>query len=356
MFERFTNKARHVVVLAQEEARSLHHNYIGTEHLLLGLFGEPASAAGRVLDRLGMTHDGVRMEVTDKVGIGKKPQVSGHIPFTPRAKKVLELGLRESAALHHGYIGTEHLLLGMVREGNGAAAEILLEHGGDMATVRAAVLDLVPPGAPSRRWLRRRTAATADDPDEGEASFEDDLRTTPAAGVSLDEAARLAGAQPVGSHHLLLATLADPSTAAARALASLGVDLDQARAALRTAEVTGTSDELPEESGRRQMRIHVTEQGLSIEATDPVLVNLGRAALTALGDLAERPEGAGDGGGDKAGQDDAASPRGVIRGDLPVSVSLSGVWEALRDSLEDIRRRAMAPGAHADPADSGDAA
>src|SRR5689334_10332131 len=146
MFERFTSKARHVVVLAQEEARSLHHNYIGTEHLLLGLFGEPTSAAGRVLDRLGMTHDGVRIEVTDKVGIGKKPQVSGHIPFTPRAKKVLELGLRESAALHHGYIGTEHLLLGMVREGDGAAAEILLEHGGDMATVRAAVLDLVPPG------------------------------------------------------------------------------------------------------------------------------------------------------------------------------------------------------------------
>ena len=131
------------------------------------------------------------------------------------------------------------------------------------------------------------------------------------------------------------------------------MDLDQARAALRAAEVTGTSDELPEESGRRQMRITVTDQGLRIEATDPTLLSLGRAALTALGDLAERPGGAGEGGTDKAGQDDAASPQGVIRGDLPVSVSLSEVWQALRDSLEDIRRRALAPGAHAD---SGDAA
>jgi len=362
MFERFTNKARHVVVLAQEEARSLHHNYIGTEHLLLGLFGEPASVAGRVLDRLGMTHDGVRIEVTDKVGIGKKPQVSGHIPFTPRAKKVLELGLRESAALHHGYIGTEHLLLGMVREGDGVAAKILLEHGGDMATVRAAVLDLVPPGAQGaqgRRWLRRRTTAVADDSDEGEAGFEDELRTTPAAGVSLDEAARLAGAQPVGSHHLLLATLADPSTAAARALASLGVDLDQARAALRTAEVAGTSDELPEESGRRQMRIKVTDRGLRIEVTDPVLVNLGHTALTALGELAVRPDGYKAGSAGQAGTDDVASLQGVILGDLPVSVSLSEVWQALRDSLEDIRRRALAPGAHGDSggsAGSGDAA
>src|SRR3979409_1097832 len=100
MFERFNNKARHVVVLAQEEARSLHHNYIGTEHLLLGLFGEPDSVACRVLDRFGMTRDGTGVEVADKVGVGKKPQVTGHIPFTPRAKKVLELALRESAALH----------------------------------------------------------------------------------------------------------------------------------------------------------------------------------------------------------------------------------------------------------------
>jgi ATP-dependent Clp protease ATP-binding subunit ClpA len=346
MFERFTNRARHVVVLAQEEARGLHHNYIGTEHVLLGMFGEPDSVAGRVLHGLGMTLDSARIEVADKVGVGKKPQVTGHIPFTPRAKKVLELGLREAAALHHGYIGTEHLLLGLVREGQGAAAKILVEHAGDLATVRSAVLALAPAGEPGqgRRWLRRRgTGPVPDEDSEGSRDWDNEHRATPAAEVSLEQAARLAGQQPLGSHHLLLATLADPSTAAARALAALGVDLEQARTALRNADVTGTSDELPEEAGRRQMRIEVTEQALRLEATDPVIVGLGREAITALGAQAEAP----------AGQDDSAGTTGVIRGDLPASASLSVVWQALRDSLDDIRSQAAPPG---QSAESGDAA
>ena len=329
MFERFTNRARHTVVLAQEEARGLQHNYIGTEHILLGLLGEPERLASRALEGFGMSLEGTREEVEAIVGAGKGKAVSGHIPFTPRAKKTLEYALREALQLHHNYIGTEHILLGVIREGDGVGAKILKRHSADLAPIRLAVLDLlttVPAEAPrGRGWLRRRSAAGP-----GEESGEQaELRTTPAADISLSEAARLAGSQPVGSHHLLLAALGDPDTAAARALAALGVDLDQAREALRTADVTGTSDEQPEEAGRRQMLIRVTDEQLTIEATDPVIVDLGRAALAALGE--------------KAG------PPGTIRGDLPESASLANVWQALHDALGVIQRRAESPGSPGQP-------
>ena len=326
MFERFTNRARHVVVLAQEEARRLHHNYIGTEHVLLGLLGEPGGLAFRALERFGMSLEGTREEVKAVVGSGNATP-SGHIPFTPRAKKILELALREALQLHHNYIGTEHILLGVIREGGGVGAQVLKQHSADLTPIRMAVLDLlstVPAEAEAtrgRRWLRRRSAAgPGETPEPGEPA---ELRTTPAADTSLSEAARLAGSQPVGSHHLLLAALGDPDTAAARALAALGVDLDQVREVLRNADVTGTSDEQPEEAGRRQMLIRVTGKQLTIEATDPVIVDLGRAALEALGEK--------------------ASPPGTIRGDLPVSASLANVWQALHDSLGAIQRRATLP-------------
>ena len=327
MFERFTNRARHVVVLAQEEARRLHHNYIGTEHILLGLFGEPEGLACRALAGFGMSLDGTREEVAAIVGAGTD-KVTGHIPFTPRAKKVLELALREAVQMRHDSIGTEHILLGVIRQGDGVGAQILKQHFADLGRVRTAVLDLLPTGpddaSRGRHWLRRRTAAGPGGPGgPGEASEPDEqteLRTTPAADSSLSEAARLAGSQPVGSHHLLLAALCDSDTAAARAQAAHGLDLDQAREALRTADVTGTSDEPPEEAGRRQMLIRVTDKQLTIEATDPVIVKLGRATLDALGEK--------------------ASPDGIIRGDLPVSASLAHVWQAIHDSLEAIQRRA----------------
>jgi ATP-dependent Clp protease ATP-binding subunit ClpA len=324
MFERFTNRARHVVVLAQEEARLLQHNYIGTEHILLGLLGEPDGIAAKALDRFGMTREATREEVRGIIGTGAVAP-SGHIPFTPRAKKTLELALREALQLHHNYIGTEHILLGVIREGDGVGARILHDHAPDLMAIRMAVLDLLPAGQAEagrgRRWLRRRSPAGSDEP--GEAAETAEIATTPAADTSLSEAARLAGSHPVGSHHLLLATLADPDTAAARALAALGVDLDQARDALRSADVTGTSDEQPEDAGRRQMVIHVAADKLTIEATDPVIVDAGHAALHALGDH--------------------ASPPGTIRGDLPVSASLSAVWQALRESLAVIQRRASLP-------------
>src|SRR6202034_251374 len=144
MFERFTNRARHTVVLAQEEARQLHHNYIGTEHILLGLLGEREGDAGRVLTSFGMTRDGAREEVRAMVGIGTDAP-SGHIPFTPRAKKPLELSLREALQLHHNYIGTEHLLLGLIREDEGVAVQIMRDHA-DLLALRAAVLDRLPAG------------------------------------------------------------------------------------------------------------------------------------------------------------------------------------------------------------------
>jgi len=324
MFERFTNRARHVVVLAQEEARRLHHNYIGTEHILLGLLGEPDGLAFQALERFGMSLDSTRVEVKAIVGTGKAEH-TGHIPFTPRAKKILELALREALQLHHNYIGTEHILLGVIREGDGVGAQVLKQHSADLMPIRMAVLDLLPTvpteATRGRRWLRRRSAAgPGEAPEPGESA---ELRTTPAADISLSEAARLAGSQPVGSHHLLLAALGDPDTAAARALAALGVNLDQAREALRHADVTGTSDEQPEEAGRRQMLIRVTNEQLTMEATDPVIIDLGRAALQALGEK--------------------ASPTGTIRGDLPVSASLANVWQALHDSLEAIQRRATLP-------------
>ncbi|GMA87749.1 hypothetical protein GCM10025868_29990 [Angustibacter aerolatus] len=128
MFERFTDRARRVVVLAQEEARMLNHNYIGTEHILLGLIHEGEGVAAKALESLGISLDAVREQVQEIIGQGQQAP-SGHIPFTPRAKKVLELSLREALRLGHNYIGTEHILLGLIREGEGVAAQVLVKPG-----------------------------------------------------------------------------------------------------------------------------------------------------------------------------------------------------------------------------------
>ncbi len=315
MFERFTDRARRAVVSAQEEARGLQHNYIGTEHILLGLLAVKGGLANKVLDRFGMSHDAVREEVISRVGAGSVT-MSGHIPFTPRAKKTLQLALREAVQLQHNYIGTEHILLGLVREGEGVGAQIVTAHGGDLDKIRQAVIEILPAQtghSASQRWLRSLSGAA------GEAAGEE-LPATPAAEASVSGAVQLAGTKPVGSHHLLLAALDDPDSAAARTLVSLGVDLDQAREALRTVDVTGTSDEQPEERGRRHMVLRVTDTSLTIEATDPDIIKAAKTAAEALGDQADPP--------------------GTIRGDLPDSATLGGVWLALNASLENIRRRA----------------
>jgi ATP-dependent Clp protease ATP-binding subunit ClpC len=256
------------------------------------------------------------------VGRGKRPP-NGHIPFTPSAKKVLELGLREALSLHHDYIGTEHLLLGLIREREGLGARLLTESGVDLLSLRMRVLDLVPsPAAPESRrrpfWARSRHDVPAR-PEAGDL-----LRTTTATDTSLDEARRLAGDGAVGSHHLLLATLSDSTSAAAKALGSLGIDLDQARSALREVDVAGTTDELPEEAGRRQLLMRVTGSTLVMETADPTLVAQAAAVLASLG-----------------GQE--------IRGDDARSRGFAEIWQAWQASLQATAERADAASA-ADPA------
>jgi ATP-dependent Clp protease ATP-binding subunit ClpC len=157
MFERFTDRARRVVVLAQQEARRLDHNYIGTEHILLGLIHEGEGVAAKALDSLGISLQAVRQQVEEIIGRGEQAP-SGHIPFTPRAKKVLELSLRESQQLGHDYIGTEHILLGLVREGDGVAAQVLDKLGADLNRVRQQVIQLLH-GHQAKQPLSARSTA-----------------------------------------------------------------------------------------------------------------------------------------------------------------------------------------------------
>jgi ATP-dependent Clp protease ATP-binding subunit ClpA len=165
MFERFTDRARRVVVLAQEEARMLEHDYIGTEHLLLALIHEGEGVAATALRALDVDLDTLRREVEALVGRGQQP-ASGHIPFTPRAKKVLELALRESVQLGHDFIGTEHLLLGLVREGEGPAAQVLAQRGIELDAVRQEVIRLLH-GHQGREGRRGRRTARARPGGEG---------------------------------------------------------------------------------------------------------------------------------------------------------------------------------------------
>jgi ATP-dependent Clp protease ATP-binding subunit ClpA len=141
MFERFTDRARRVVVLAQEEAVRLKHNHLGTEHLLLGLVHEGQGVAAKALESLGIQLEAVRAQVEEIIGQGQRAP-TGHIPFTPRAKKVLELSLREAQQLGHDYIGTEHILLGLIREGEGVAAQVLAKLGADLSRTRRQVVGL----------------------------------------------------------------------------------------------------------------------------------------------------------------------------------------------------------------------
>jgi len=162
MFERFTDRARRVVVLAQEEARMLNHNYIGTEHILLGLIHEGEGVAAKALESLGISLDAVREQVQEIIGQGQQAP-SGHIPFTPRAKKVLELSLREALQLGHNYIGTEHILLGLIREGEGVAAQVLVKLGADLNRVRQQVIQLLS-------GYQGKEPATSGGPQEGTPS------------------------------------------------------------------------------------------------------------------------------------------------------------------------------------------
>jgi ATP-dependent Clp protease ATP-binding subunit ClpC len=253
MFERFSGQARHVVVSAQEEARELDHNYIGTEHLLLGLLVASDSSASASLSALGYTLDGARASVEAMVGRGKASP-RGHIPFTPRAKKVLELSLREALQLKHNHIGTEHILLGLVREGEGRAAQILAtKHPLDR--VRADV-------------LARIESAGAGEAHAGSR--------TPAAHEVLALAAELAGDTPVGSHHILEAILQQPDSAAAKVLTDAGIDVDQLAAKLDELSTEDTADDTPEQAAARQLELSIADDGVTVVLRDPGSLELGK--------------------------------------------------------------------------------
>ena len=239
MFERFTEGARQVVVLAQEEARGLAHNYIGTEHLLLGLLREEEGIAARVLASLDLTVEPVRDQVVSIAGSGQGA-ISNQIPFTPRAKRVLELALREAFSLSHNYIGTEHLLLGLVRETDGIAARILLDFDADSEKVRNGVLRVVSgeeytprqpaeASASGERWPAPSAVAPAPTP----ASFAQVLAR------ALEQAATQAGDRPLDAGDLVVALLEQPDRLISSALTEAGVDVGVLRAAIEAARSGG---------------------------------------------------------------------------------------------------------------------
>jgi ATP-dependent Clp protease ATP-binding subunit ClpA len=244
MFERFSGQARHVVVSAQEEARELDHNYIGTEHLLLGLLTSD-SLASASLNALGYTREDVQAKVVATVGRGKSSP-GGHIPFTPRAKKVLELSLREALQLKHNYIGTEHILLGLLREGEGRAAQILADKH-PLDRIRGEVLTRIESPAPREVHGAGRT---------------------PAAHEVFALAAELAGEGPVGSHHILEAMLQQPDSAAAKVLGDAGIDLDQLAAKLDQVSTEDTADDTPREAAARQLELSVTDETVTVVLRD----------------------------------------------------------------------------------------
>jgi ATP-dependent Clp protease ATP-binding subunit ClpC len=231
MFERFSDPARRVVVLAQEEARLLNHNYIGTEHILLGVIHEGEGVAARALRSLGINLDAVRQEVDEIIGRGGSPP-SGHIPFTPRAKKVLELSLREALQLGHNYIGTEHILLGLLREGEGVACQVLVNLGANLPTVRARVYELLAGGATEETTAERVPIPP----------LSSELREVI---QEARQAAEAKGASEVAPIHLFLAAAQHPDGAAGRMLRAVGVDPEELHR-----QVVDESDDKPgDESG-----------------------------------------------------------------------------------------------------------
>ena len=233
MFEKFTDRARRVVVLAQEEARLLGHQYIGTEHLLLGLVHETDSVAGEALSSAGVSLEAVRQRVLDVVGEGGGTP-SGQIPFTPSAKIALEVALNLATRMGDDHVGTEHLVLSVLRQRDGVAAQIVADLGIDASTVEQHIVD-------ARTEHRERvTLATPVPPPAAQ-------ELTPAA-LGVQRIVRaVASLQPLRSYHYLLALFDDPSSVAAKVLASF--DIDRATVEQRVTEIgtAGTSDELPQD-------------------------------------------------------------------------------------------------------------
>src|SRR6478735_8307765 len=264
MFERFTQRARHAVVTAQDEARALGHAHIDTEHVLLGLLGgEPEAIARIALNGLGITLERSRREVEEIVGRSDNAP-AGHIPFTPRAKKVLELALREALALGHNYIGTEHIALALVREGNGVAMQVVQRQGVSAEQLRNEVL----------ATLRRMT--TGSGPPARPA-------TTPGADQVLAAAKDLAGGAPMGTHHLLEALAMADDSIGGSVLAALGVDVDGIAARIDEVDVAGTTDVTPELAAARTIEVHLDEAAVRIVLGDETTYKLVTRLVATMG-------------------------------------------------------------------------
>ncbi|MER6530925.1 Clp protease N-terminal domain-containing protein [Streptomyces sp. NPDC001508] len=254
-FERFTVKARQAVVAAQEQARLLKHDHIGTEHILLGLLDVPDSRAANVLHQLGYDKETAQVDIAAVVKPGTE-ELTGHIPFAPRAKKTLELALREAQQLHHHDIGTEHILLALVREGEGVGAKVLAERIRPIGKIRAAVLASV----------EGSQDVTAGPWPAGTAATEDTMST----------AGALAGGAPVGSHHLLEAMLRAENSMAARVLRDLGVDPDAVAAKIDELDPETTTDANPEEVAARRMEIRLVDDEVHLILRDPTTVTIAK--------------------------------------------------------------------------------
>ena len=294
MFERFTKRARHAVVLAQEEARRLGHDYIGPEHVLLGLLGVPDGVAARALQHIGVSLTATRTGIESLVARGSA-SVTGHIPFTAASKKVLELSLREALQLGHNYIGTEHVLLGLVRSGDGPAAQVLEDQAGSLTAVREAVLAEIS-----------RTGT-------GETGSSSRSGRTPAAEAVISTAQALAGGAPVGSHHLLEAMVLLEGSLAGNTLAALGVDADALAAKIDELGIDGTTDVTPEDAAARQMEIHVDDSEVRIVLRDAASREIARALTDTMGN--------------------------PIRGDDPAGSALIELWQAVTTALQQLRGR-----------------
>ncbi|MGW2570733.1 Clp protease N-terminal domain-containing protein [Streptomyces sp. NPDC001537] len=290
-FERFTVKARRVVVAAQEQARQLKHSHIDTEHLLLGLLDVPDGTAAHVLHQLGYDKETAQADIAAAVEPGTK-ELSGHIPFAGRAKKVLELALREAQQLHHSDIGTEHILLALVREGEGVGAKVLAERITPVSKIRAAVLTSV---------------AGAQDTAAGPWP-----NGTPATEDTLSTAGALAGGAPVGSHHLLEAMLRAENSMAARVLRELGVDPDAVAAKIDELDPETTTDANPEEAAARKMELRLVDDEVHLILRDPATVAVAKKVTDLSG--------------------------GPIQGVGPVAGLFAPVWRSADQFLQQIQR------------------
>ncbi|MBY8340960.1 Clp protease [Streptomyces spinosirectus] len=254
-FERFTAHARKAVVTAQEQARQLKHSHIDTEHVLLGLLDVPDGTAAKVLHRLGYDKETARADIAAVVEPGSR-ESTGHIPFAPRAKKTLELALREAQQLQHHHVGTEHILLALVREEEGVGAQVLAERINPVSKIRVAVL-----------------AAVAGTQDAAAGPWP---AGTPATEDTVATAGALAGGAPVGSHHLLEAMLRAENSMAAKVLRELGVDPDAVAAKIDELDPETTTDANPEEAAARRMEIRVVDDEVHLILRDPETVTVAK--------------------------------------------------------------------------------